>query len=86
MESARLHRPAGPKRKVSDLSGQPADERASAPRAPAGRRRNAGGKAPPAGPGGLGYLLALDEREAREIDWHGGDDHPHAPPAPRQGH
>lgn len=72
----------------SDISRQPGEQRARAPKSSAGPARSRPAAEPGGahrGPGGLGYILALEEEEAREIDWHE-EDRPHAPPAPRQGH
>jgi hypothetical protein len=66
-------------RRGSGISALPEQQRKRGPRADAARsrrrRKDAAG-----GPGGLGYVLGLDEDERAEIDWHPGEADAKAPP------
>ena len=67
----------------SDLSHLPSDDQLPMRKAPA-RRRAKAAPAAHAGPGGLGYVLALHEKEQSKIAWHG--DEAAAPVPPEDGH
>lgn len=74
-----------PRRRASKttpaLSSQPQDQRRSGPKAASPARHRA--RPQERGPGGLGYVLALEEHEKARIDWHE-DPAAHAPPPPQR--
>jgi hypothetical protein len=69
----------GERKPGGGLSQLPQQERRPVRKAPTPRsRRKAGAKE---GPGGLGYVLGLDDDEQSEIDLHATETEPKAPPS-----
>lgn len=66
-------------RRGSGISGLPEQQRKRGPKASAGKNRRRRTDAAD-GPGGLGYVLGLDEDEQAEIDWHPEETDAKAPP------
>ena len=70
--------PADDKAGGSGISQLPEQSRKRGRKAVAPARRK--GDLQPGGPGGLGYVLALDDDEKAEIDWHAAETEAKAPP------
>ncbi|MBX3530293.1 MAG: hypothetical protein KF849_06785 [Rhizobiaceae bacterium] len=66
-------------RRGSGISALPEQQRKRGAKADAAKSRR-GRKYAAGGPGGLGYLLGLDEDEQTKIDWHPDEADAKAPP------